>query len=102
MNPINPTNGLGALTTPAVTPGQSRVQDTVQGSFADVLSGLVKDVNGLQASAAELRNQLVAGEGGDLHQAMIAAEQAGIATELLIEVRNKIIEAYQQLMRMPV
>jgi len=102
MNSINPTNGLGALTPPVVTPGQSRVLDTAKGSFADVLSGLVNDVNGLQASAAELRNQLVAGEGGDLHQAMIAAEEAGIAIELLIEVRNKIIEAYQQLMRMPV
>jgi len=102
MNPINPTSRLGELLPSAATYGQSKSLDVAKSSFADVLSGLVKDVNGLQASAAELRDQLVAGEGGELHQVMIAAEEAGIALELLIEVRNKIIEAYQELMRMPV
>ncbi len=105
MNPINPinlTSGLGALTSPLRALGPSGEQDTTEGTFADVLSGLIKDVNGLQATAGELRNQLLAGEAGDLHQYMIASEKAGIAMELLVEVRNKIVEAYQQLMRMPV
>ena len=38
----------------------------------------------------------------ELHQVMIAAEKAGIALELLVETRNRLVEAYQELMRMPV
>ena len=63
---------------------------------------MVNDVNELQVNAGELREQLISGESGDLHQVMIAAEEAGVAMELLIEVRNKLVDAYQQLMRMPV
>ncbi len=71
-------------------------------SFADALSGFVGNVNDLQSTAGELQRQLIAGEGPDLHQVMIASEKAGVAFELLLEVRNKLVEAYQQLMRMPV
>ncbi len=73
-----------------------------EGTFVDALSGFVGDVNDLQSRAGELQRQLIAGEGPDLHQVLITSEQAGIAFELLLEVRNKLVEAYQQLMRMPV
>jgi len=100
MNTINP------ITSPAIAPltsapGAGKTENG-GGSFADMLSGLVNDVNGLQAKAGELRTDLIAGESPDLHQIMIASEKAGVAMELLIEVRNKIVEAYDQLLRMPV
>lgn len=102
MSAINAIDRLG------VSPGPETVLDPTKqnprpaGSFGDILTGMVRDVNDLQAASGEMRDQLVAGEGAELHQVMIAAEQAGVAMELLIEVRNKLLEAYQQLMRMPV
>ena len=102
MSQIDPTQKLGALTPQLPTVGPTNRQGVDKGSFADLLSGLVNDVNGLQAKAGELKNDLLTGEAPDLHQIMIAGEKAGVAMELLIEVRNKIIEAYQELLRMPV
>jgi flagellar hook-basal body complex protein FliE len=102
MSTINPINGPGVLTPPGTTLNPTGQNTPVTGSFGNILSGMVQDVNSLQATAGELRNQLIAGEGGDLHQVMIASEEAGVAMELLVEVRNKLVEAYQQLMRMPV
>lgn len=102
MNGIQLTNRIGPLTPPGSGLQPTAAAAPADGSFGDLLSGLVNDVNDLQTTAGELRNQMISGEGGDLHQVMIAAEEAGVAMELLIEVRNKLVEAYQQLMRMPV
>jgi len=101
MNTINPIKSPTLITPPIAAPGAGKIENG-GGSFADMLSGLVNDVNGLQAKAGELRTDLIAGEAPDLHQIMIASEKAGVAMELLIEVRNKIVEAYDQLLRMPV
>jgi flagellar hook-basal body complex protein FliE len=102
MNSIQLTNRIGPLTPPGSGLQSPTPTAPAGGSFGDLLSGLVNDVNDLQATAGEMRNQLISGEGGELHQVMIAAEEAGVAMELLIEVRNKLVDAYQQLMRMPV
>jgi len=102
MSTINFINRVGAPT-PLGAPSETiGTQAPVDVSFGDLLAGMVNDVNELQVNAGELREQLISGESGDLHQVMIAAEEAGVAMELLIEVRNKLVDAYQQLMRMPV
>lgn len=71
-------------------------------SFADVLGKFVDDVNALQNKASESIEKLAAGEISDVHQVMIAVEEAGTAMEFMLEIRNKIVEAYQEIMRMPV
>jgi len=71
-------------------------------SFGDFLSNALKGVNDLEADAAEAQDKLVRGEAAELHQVMIAAEKAGISFDLLLEVRRKLLEAYQQIMQMPV
>lgn len=102
MNPLNAVTRPGPVA-PAATPSVGTGGKTEGGgSFSDLLSGLVDDVNGLQTKAGNLQSQLTTGEAGDLHPIMIAAEEAGVAMELLIEVRNKLVEAYQELLRMPV
>ena len=45
---------------------------------------------------------LVTGQAADIHQVMVAVEEAGIARDLLLEIRNKVLEGYQELMRMQV
>ena len=69
-----------------------------QGLFTKMLD----EVSQLQAQSAGLEQQMYEGKPVELHQVMIAAEQAGTAFELLVETRNKLVEAYQELMRMPV
>ena len=70
--------------------------------FGDVLGGFVQQVNGKQAAAADTVNGLMSGEGVSLHQAMIAMEEASVSFQLMVEVRNKVLESYQELMRMQI
>lgn len=71
-------------------------------SFPQVLKEMVNDTNDLQHAAAMIAEKFALGEVTDIHEVMIAAEEAGVALELVMEIRNKLIEAYQELMRMPV
>jgi len=52
--------------------------------------------------SAKAQELLATGDAADLHQVMIAAEKAGVAMDLLLEVRNKLVDAYQSFMRMPI
>ena len=70
--------------------------------FPEVLKEMVKNTNDLQAQAADIAGKFVLGEVTEIHDVMIAAEEAGIAMELVMEIRNKLIEAYQEMMRMAV
>ncbi|MGA9120036.1 MAG: flagellar hook-basal body complex protein FliE [Bacteroidota bacterium] len=71
-------------------------------SFGETLNQAVKDVNGLQLEANKAVEQMVSGEGADLHDVMIAVEKAKTSFDLLMEVRNKAISAYQELMRIQI
>ncbi len=70
--------------------------------FPQVFKELVNNTNDLQMNAADIAEKFVLGEITDIHEVMIAAEEAGVAFELVMEIRNKLIEAYQELMRMPI
>ncbi|REJ36411.1 MAG: flagellar hook-basal body complex protein FliE [Bacillota bacterium] len=59
-------------------------------------------VNALQSAADEAIWRLAAGQADNLHEVMIAVERASIALELTIAIRNKLVEAYHEIMRMQV
>lgn len=71
-------------------------------SFADFLKNAIEDVNKLQLESESLNEAFAMGKTDNIHQVMIAAEKAEIALQFTIQVRNKILEAYQEIMRMPV
>ncbi|MDB6055243.1 MAG: fliE [Verrucomicrobiales bacterium] len=71
-------------------------------SFESTLGSFVNDVNGKQAAAADSVNGLLGGQNVSLHQAMIKMEEANISFQLMVEVRNKLLESYQELMRMQI
>jgi len=79
-------------------PVSSEVGD---GKFSELLSNLIESVNDLHLQAAQSQNALMAGEPVELHQVMIKAEQAGLSTDLLLEIRNRLIIAYNEIIRMP-
>ena len=84
------------------TNNATKATDEDKQSFGDFLADAVKGIEGLQSEAGEAQDKLVRGEAAELHQVMIAAEKAGISFDLLLEVRKKLLEAYQDIIRMPV
>jgi flagellar hook-basal body complex protein FliE len=72
------------------------------GSFRDVLAQAVGEVQRLQTEADTTIKQLIAGEIKDVTQAMMAVEKADVAFQTLMGVRNKIVTAYEEIMRMQV
>jgi len=71
-------------------------------SFKKTLLGYIDQVNELQNRADRSIEKLISGETRDIHQVMIAAEEASISFQLMMELRNKILEAYHEVMRVQV
>jgi len=98
--PIPRTGDAGAVL-PLRIPGTEKAGEG-DGSFAGVLEKFVDDVNSLQNRASQSIEKLATGEVSDVHQVMIAVEEANTAMEFMLEIRNRIVDAYQEIMRMPV
>jgi flagellar hook-basal body complex protein FliE len=71
-------------------------------SFGDFMKQLATDANQAQQVADRKAEEIAAGRGKDLHGAMLAFEKADIQFRLLTQVRNKVIDAYREIMRMQV
>jgi flagellar hook-basal body complex protein FliE len=71
-------------------------------SFMDHLRDAVKDVDAKQKSADTMAIELATGKSGNIHETMLAATQAELSFNLMVQLRNKALEAYTEIMRMPV
>jgi flagellar hook-basal body complex protein FliE len=71
-------------------------------SFSTMLGRMVSDINAQQISATQTVNALQSGEKVPLHQAVIAMEEANVSFQLMVEVRNRLLESYQEIMRMQI
>jgi flagellar hook-basal body complex protein FliE len=71
-------------------------------SFADHLRESVRDVNGMSKTADRMGMELSTGKTGNIHDTMLAATQAELSFNLMVQLRNKALEAYSEVMRMPV
>jgi flagellar hook-basal body complex protein FliE len=69
-------------------------------SFKETLNTFMKDVNDLQVKADDSIEKMVAGEITDVHQVMTAVEEANTAFNMMMEIRNKVMDAYQEVLRM--
>ncbi len=67
--------------------------------FAKQLMDVLKEVNGAQQNSAEMQTKLQTGQPVEYHDVMIAKEKAGLAINLTMAVRNKMLESYQEIMR---
>ncbi len=82
---------------------KDQARDTAsRSSFADMLENSVQQVDELQRKADDSFQKLLSGEEDDLHSVMIRMNEADLATRFALEVRNKLLEAFQELQRMPV
>jgi flagellar hook-basal body complex protein FliE len=103
MTSLNPIAGVAASIASSAgthTGISSAVKSPQASPFSDLLTDAVGEVNALQGQAAGAVKGLMTGSGVDVHQAMIATEKASMAFELALAVRNKAVQAYQQVMSM--
>lgn len=69
-------------------------------SFSELLAKSISDVNGLQVEANKAMERLATGKSKNLHETMLAVEQAEIAFKTMNQIRQKVLEAYREVMRM--
>ena len=81
--------------------GEITKSDSSQ-SFGSMIGDLVQKVDEKGKVAMEETNRLLLGETDNIHQSMIAMQESGVAFTMLVEVRNKLVQSYQELMKMPV
>ena len=90
VSPMLPLNGLPQTT--SASPGQV--------SFGEMLSTQLGKVEQAQTKADVLTQQLVSGQKVELHEVMIATQEAKLMLEMTMQVRNKVVEAYKEMMNM--
>jgi flagellar hook-basal body complex protein FliE len=90
---------VGGYATPA--PKQTAASNP-SAPFADMLKGAVLETNKLLQEAEGSVLNVVSGDTGSLHHTMIALEKADISFRTLLQVRNKVLDAYQEIMRMQI
>ncbi len=89
----------------AQTNQRSQINRTLKetnASFGETLERVMADVNSLQNEAGKAVEKMVVGETVDLHEVMVAVEKAKTSFDLLMEIRNKALDAYREIMRMQV
>ena len=70
--------------------------------FGSMFTKLVDEVDSTRQAAAAATQNVMLGKSDQLHNAMISLQESSLALGLMVEVRNKLVESYQELMRMPV
>lgn len=91
------TSLVDTVTTPATAPGGT---GSAQG-FGDAVIGALEDLSATHANADLLATQAATGQLADVHDYTIAATEATLATQLTVAVRNKALEAFTQIMNLP-
>jgi flagellar hook-basal body complex protein FliE len=93
--PISPISGTGiSLPVPATTESHGG------GAFQNILAGAIQDVEAFGKDASASVSRFLSGEGEELHSTILATQRAELAFELFQQVRNKVVSAYQEIMRM--
>ncbi|MBT9153151.1 MAG: Flagellar hook-basal body complex protein FliE [Firmicutes bacterium] len=96
VSPLLPVTAISPVNQVAATTKQEG------GNFAAELNNALAEVNALQVRADDMATKLVLGQIDDVHEVTIAMEKAALSLQLAVQVRNKVVEAYQEIARMQV
>lgn len=80
--------------------GSAASLDSTGGGFREVLDSAIDDIQQLEGKAQSEVAGVLSGNGSDVHSAMIAVERADLSFQLMMQVRNKIVSAYEEISRM--
>ncbi|NEK57833.1 flagellar hook-basal body complex protein FliE [Geodermatophilus sabuli] len=97
--PVMPTPAIGSVAGPEATTGTAAAQG---GDFASVLAASLDQLQATQSASDSLATQAATGDLRDVHDYMIAANEAKLATEMVVTIKNKAVDAFTEIMRMPV
>lgn len=95
-------DGIGKISPITMNDSVSNTQEEKGMDFSSFLKEALNNVNDLQQTAEQSNTLLAAGKIDDLHQVMVDSEKADIALQFTVQVRNKIMDAYNEIMRMQV
>ena len=87
---------------PGILPASLQATAPASVGFERLAKDFVGEVASKQAAAGESVSALLSGQNVSLHQTMISMEEASVSFQLMVEVRNKLLESYQELMRMQI
>jgi flagellar hook-basal body complex protein FliE len=96
--PISAVPSVAPLTFDA--PAAGATQSASGSAFRTAFENAVDRVEQFRGTADQLTRQFLAGEGGELHNVVLATQQAELSFEMFQQVRNKVVQAYQEIMRM--
>jgi len=91
---------LGKTPTPNFAEKATRTAATPQTGFGQWLAQSLSEVDQLQKTSDTAAQKLITGESKDIHGTMISMQKSGIAVDLVVEIRNKVIAAYEEVKRM--
>ena len=97
-------NSIDGITNPAV-PGlylNDNSSKDVHSGFGKILSSTIKSTDSAQKAGDKAIEKLMTGEANHLHEVMIAVEEADISLRMLVQMRNKALSAYEEIMRMQI
>jgi flagellar hook-basal body complex protein FliE len=97
IGPINP-----KLQVPEIRKAQSPLNDKGGQGFGEILKDAISTVNELQKQSNQEIQKLMTGESQDIHTTVIAMQKADLSFQMMMQVRNKIVQAYQEIMHMQV
>lgn len=100
VRPVGTVKTLGTL--PLTPPRSAGTSVAPTESFQETLKRALSSLEQMDRELLKSNIELVAGTAKDMHSAVLAAEKASLALDLIIAIRNKAIEAYQEIMRMPI
>jgi flagellar hook-basal body complex protein FliE len=101
MQPL-PIGSEGLPPMPGATGGARPGQPSQGADFKQMLEGYLDQVNGLQMRADRAVVELASGKMDNLHQVVAAVSEADLSFRLMMEIRNKLVDAYKEIMRMQV
>jgi len=78
----------------------SKAEKNTGSSFQNTLAELVNNVDNQIKESDQLTEDFAMGKNNNIHEVMIASEKAGISLKFLLQIRNKLLDAYQEIMRM--
>jgi flagellar hook-basal body complex protein FliE len=90
--PTFPGPDSGAIGMPALDEGEN--------GFSDLFTRALNEVSDARDRSSDLTTRFANGENVELHQVMAATEEAGLALDMLVELRNKVVEAYRTMINM--
>jgi flagellar hook-basal body complex protein FliE len=100
--PASELQQLNSVSSDTPLQSSSSVSSSGGANFSNMLGDFVNEVAAKQAAAGSAVTGLLSGQNVSLHQAMISMEEANVSFQMMVEVRNRLLDSYQELMRMQI